>query len=169
MNTYYTKCHIKSLNMDFIEKVIAYLETNKGSGITGHSFNQDLSDCRRLISISVEQNKKGIAAKKKMIEELFMERSETKAMTTDTEYKCKDCAYWSTDGTDDIGECNEPEKNAKLADPNMLACDNFCPISTGDVVDCGEDEDWTTRIEIPYVIQKNACVNMVKECPYNAV
>lgn len=68
--------HIKSLNMDFIEKVTAYLEVNKGSGITGYSFNQDLSNCRRLISISVEQNKKGIAAKKKLVEEFFTERSE---------------------------------------------------------------------------------------------
>lgn len=66
-----TTLSIKSLNIDFIEKARDYLIQNEGKGIAGWSFNQDLDDCRRVITVAVEQNKKGIAAKKSLVEQLF--------------------------------------------------------------------------------------------------
>lgn len=71
-----TTLYIKSLNIDFINRVIEYCESNSGNGIASCSFSQDIEDCRRLISVSFEQNKKGIAAKKALVDELFNKKDE---------------------------------------------------------------------------------------------
>ncbi len=59
---------IRSLDNDFLEAVLEYCEekSNLSAG-----YNQDMADCRRVISVSCSQNKKGIAAKKVLIEKFF--------------------------------------------------------------------------------------------------
>lgn len=59
---------IRSLHNDFLEAVMEYC---KSTDDISASYNQDLEDCRRVISVSCSQNKKGIAAKKVLIEKFF--------------------------------------------------------------------------------------------------
>lgn len=59
---------IRSLNNDFLGAVMAYC---KETDDLAASYNQDMEDCRRVISVSCSGNKKGIAAKKKLIEKFF--------------------------------------------------------------------------------------------------
>lgn len=63
---------IYSLHNDFLESVMEYCEHEEDLFA---AYNQDLSDCRCVISVSCSQNKKGIAAKKKLIEKFFSETS----------------------------------------------------------------------------------------------
>ena len=60
--------HIRSLHNDFLESVIEYC---KAQPDLSAGYNQDEDDCRRSISVSCSANKKGIAAKKALIEKFF--------------------------------------------------------------------------------------------------
>lgn len=59
---------IRSLHNDFLEAVMEYC---KGADDLSAAYTQDREDCRRAISVSCSSNKKGIAAKKKLIEKFF--------------------------------------------------------------------------------------------------
>ena len=61
---------IRSLDNDFLEAVMEYCKSQPDLSA---GYNQDLDDCRRVISVSCSQNKKGIAAKKELIEKFFPE------------------------------------------------------------------------------------------------
>jgi hypothetical protein len=65
--------HIKSLNHDFLESVLMYCKTQPDLAA---GYNQDLEDCRCVVSVSCIQNKKGIAAKKTLIEKFFIPKKE---------------------------------------------------------------------------------------------
>lgn len=93
-----TTIKVLSLDVDFLERVVTYVRSTEG--FAGCSYNQDESDCRRAISIGVEQNKKGIAAKKRLVEEFFTERSEEEMA------KCSECCNWTEDeSTKGMGKC----------------------------------------------------------------
>ena len=82
---------ILSLHNDFLESVIEYCkkQTDLSAG-----YNQDEDDCRRVISVSCSSNKKGIAAKKKLIEKFFpvaVEPEETQGK------KCGTCYNYNPD------------------------------------------------------------------------
>jgi len=62
--------HIKSLDHNFLEAVMKFCEEHPDLSA---GYNQDLDDCRRVISVSCSQNKKGITAKKALIEKFFPE------------------------------------------------------------------------------------------------
>lgn|GEM_PF-1774511 len=64
-----TTMHVKSLNIDFLNQVQDYCSSLEGCSGTG--YNQDLQDCRRQLSISFLQNKKGLTAKKAIVERFF--------------------------------------------------------------------------------------------------
>ncbi len=59
---------VKSLEHNFLERVLQYCKEQPDLNA---SYNQDLEDCRRILSISCSQNKKGVAAKKALIEKFF--------------------------------------------------------------------------------------------------
>jgi hypothetical protein len=61
---------IRSLHKDFLESIFEYCESQPDLSA---GYNQDEDDCRRVISVSCSQNKKGMAAKKALIEKFFPE------------------------------------------------------------------------------------------------
>lgn len=65
--------HIRSLNNDFLESIMefCYLHPHLAA-----SFNQDLDDCRCVISVCCSPNKKGIAAKKELVDEFFNKKTD---------------------------------------------------------------------------------------------
>jgi len=66
-----TNLHIKSLNHEFLENIRLFCISDEGIGITGASYNADLEDCRRQLSITVEQNRKGINSKNIIVDKFF--------------------------------------------------------------------------------------------------
>lgn len=71
-----TNLHIYSLHNDFLGAVLEYCQN---ADDLSAGYNQDLDDCRRVISVSCSSNKKGIAAKKALVEKFF---SKTDSKTT---------------------------------------------------------------------------------------
>lgn len=76
--------HVYSLHQDFLEAVMEYCQATED---LGGQYNQDSEDCRRTISVSCSSNKKGIAAKKALIEEFFATTN-----TIHVEKNCRTCA-----------------------------------------------------------------------------
>jgi hypothetical protein len=81
------KCniHIKSLHNDFLESVIEYCKDHLDLSA---GYSQDIEDCRRVISIGCSSNKKGIAAKKALIEKFFPVQDDTSK-----KHCCGDCDF----------------------------------------------------------------------------
>lgn len=77
--------HIKSLDHNFLEAVMKFCEEHPDLSA---GYNQDLDDCRRVISVSCSQNKKGIMAKKALIEKFF---PETEAAPENKPDICNQC------------------------------------------------------------------------------
>ena len=66
---------IHSLDNDFMEAVIEFCEEYPDLGA---SYNADhMADCRRTLAINCSSNKKGIAAKRELIEKFFPEDKES--------------------------------------------------------------------------------------------
>lgn len=65
----YTHLSIQSIDWDWIESLRNYSITV--DGVTYAYYTQDLPDCRKVLSISFTQNKKGIAAKRNIIDKYF--------------------------------------------------------------------------------------------------
>ncbi|PNT91265.1 hypothetical protein [Clostridium thermosuccinogenes] len=109
---------IHSLDYELMEEIRQYCIDHPELGA---SYNADhLADCRRTLSICCSQNKKGIAAKKTLIEKFF---PETEAVP-DEEQKCRDCKNWgsSFDRNNDL-------KYARclVYDKAMHYLDDACP------------------------------------------
>lgn len=74
------KCTVYALSLDhdFCEHIIAYC---KEDPYLAAGYNQDRPDCRRTVSISCAANKKGVAAKKEVIETFFPDTVATPNLT----------------------------------------------------------------------------------------
>lgn len=62
-----------SLDHELMETIIAFCREHPELGA---SYNQDLDDCRRVVSVSCSANKKGMAAKKELVDKFFGEKEE---------------------------------------------------------------------------------------------
>lgn len=84
---------VRSLDNNFLEAVLEYCKNHSDLGA---SYNQDLADCRRNISVSCSANKKGIAAKRELIEKFFPVKNEDKPASTQACGKCN-AGHWYSD------------------------------------------------------------------------
>ena len=118
------KCtlQISSIDHDFCEAVIAYAQ---GHPDLGANYTQDRADCRRVVSVSCSQNKKGMAAKQELLDKFFPEEA---AMMPQEEEgpTCATCYHAAADGR--ICIAGEIEKRIRPTDP---ACNHYI----GTVVD----------------------------------
>ena len=72
---------IDSLDHGLMEEIRQYCIAHPGLGAR---YTADcMADCRRTLSVSCSQNKKGIAAKKELIEKFFPENKEEISLTSD--------------------------------------------------------------------------------------
>jgi hypothetical protein len=104
------------------------LEYCKGQIDLNASYNADhLADCRRTISVSCSSNKKGIAAKKALIERFFYEQKCRVCGCTDNN-ACEGGCYWVEDDL-----CSKCAENS---------CDEVdCPFNNSYNSCCFSDED----------------------------
>lgn len=111
---------IRSLHNEFLELVLEYC---KAQPDLNASYNQDLEDCRRVISVSCSPNKKGIAAKKALIEKFFpVDKVDEEQTETET---CEACVYGIDFGESvEYIKCQEG-KNNKDVKKSQPACKKF--------------------------------------------
>ena len=115
---------INSLDHDFMEDILQYCKDHPDLNA---SYNSDhLADCRRTLSISCSANKKGIGAKRELIEKFFPVKMEEKKR------QCVDCFHCRPA---DTGECHPAQHmcfNAShrvgaafYISESCIACENF--------------------------------------------
>lgn len=121
---------VRSLDHAFLESVLEYCKTDPE---LGGSYISDLSDCRRQISVACSSNKKGIAAKKALIEKFF---PAVEAIPDDDQSCCENC-NWSEDYGESVEyiKCAESGKR-KDVKKKQAACANYVPSN----VICNEPE-----------------------------
>jgi ParB family chromosome partitioning protein len=102
------KCTLRvySLDNEFCERVIEYARSHPELGA---SYNQDLSDCRRSISVSCSANKKGMVAKQELIDKFFPNPEIEQTIKSMTE-SCRD-------EETKVGICNK--ENYSMEDQKM--------------------------------------------------
>lgn len=120
------KCTLRvcSLDHDFCEAVIAFAKDHPDLGA---SYNQDCADCRRTVSVSCSQNKKGMAAKQELIDRFFSQKEDitteqpsASPITDELERVCGTCYHATSNGSICIE--SEPSKRIRRTDP---ACDEY--------------------------------------------
>jgi hypothetical protein len=141
---------INSLDNNFLESIIEYCKDHLD---VSAGYNADhLEDCRRTLSISCSSNKKGIAAKKALIEKFFPATEdmlkihnaitnnqkqeepapETGKQTIDKLWaifvKCEACSHFICDGSNMNGYGICDYKNRRMA-KNHEACANYVPVN----------------------------------------
>jgi len=117
------KCTLRvySLDHEFCESVIAFAKDHPELGA---SYNQDLSDCRRAVSVSCSGNKKGMAAKQELIDKFFPDQKEiADTMVENDDQVCGDCSKYDPPGCE-IGRC---ELNQMTVSAYRPACEDFDP------------------------------------------
>jgi hypothetical protein len=123
-----TGLDINSLDHNFLESVIEYCKEQPDIAA---GYNADhLADCRRTVSVSCSQNKKGIAAKKALVEKFFPKIAEVPDDRYENDgdcYYCENCIH-----SEDYGESVEYIKcaaGAKQKDvkKKQAACANYVP------------------------------------------
>jgi hypothetical protein len=128
------KCslHIHSLDHILCESILEYVESEPD--LTGGYLVDSKADCRKTVSISCSQNKKGMAAKKAFIERFFLPTKTAKkaypgtALVSEDEYgygseTCDECDYYS----ENESVCDTGDKKRKPVRAKDKACYNFCP------------------------------------------
>lgn len=105
---------INSLDNNFLEFIIEYCEEHPDLSA---GYNQDLADCRRTISISCSQNKKGIAAKKAIIEKFFTIKADPEVKEPAEKEWTPKCPYLSSIGQ----KCVNCSLHFKLIDKREFA------------------------------------------------
>jgi hypothetical protein len=115
-----TTLQVHSLHHDFNEAVIAFCREHPELSA---SYNQDCFDCRRSVSVSCSQNKKGMEAKQELINKFFPAITSTPDPTDDPDdYECDDCGY--CDNAKLLCTADDKPKKIRISDP---CCANFIP------------------------------------------
>jgi hypothetical protein len=134
---------INSLDNNFLESIIEYC---KGQPDVSAGYNADhLADCRRTLSISCSSNKKGIAAKKALIEKFFPKVEAVPDERYEADH-CEDCSHLIDDGTDLDGYAQCNYKHRRMAKDHE-ACAEFEAVQDAKLFDeqkcrvCGCTED----------------------------
>ena len=111
--------HIHSLDNTLMESIREYA---KGQPDVSAAYNADSqADCRRTLSVSCSGNKKGIAAKKALIDKFFP----VEVLENDNSYHCEDCKHSLEDeDSDKLIKC--PIKHT-IKSKKQIACDKFEP------------------------------------------
>ena len=152
------KCTLQviSLDHDFCEAVIAYAQKHPDLGA---NYTQDRADCRRVVSVSCSQNKKGMEAKQELIDKFFP--GEFIADPEDFQdpkeeeqgFTCETCYHAVAGGR--ICIAGEIEKRIRPIDP---ACDSYIrtvadeefPLIADLVEDLDEDDGEDDREDMLY-------------------
>jgi uncharacterized protein YlaN (UPF0358 family) len=118
---------VASLDHDFLESVIAFARNHPELGA---QYVQDWADCRRVVSISCSSNKKGMAAKRELIEKFFPSQEVTLDLADDPDITgqigkvtCENCANYDPTGKD-VGVCELTNKPVSRVRPAQ-DCDDF--------------------------------------------
>jgi hypothetical protein len=147
---------IRSLHNDFLEAVMEYC---KDQPDLSAGYNQDLEDCRRSISVSCSQNKKGIAAKKALIEKFFPQEQAVPDERFEEDC-CVDCTHCRPSGKRSghpfqykcFNASHRPGLEFYFSE-NSKSCENFeqavypecqiedCPFNDREGACCFADED----------------------------
>lgn len=141
--------NIYSLDVKFMTEVIAYAQNHTDLSAAYNADSQ--ADCRRTISVSCSGNKKGMAAKKELIDKFFPADAELDTEEgTPGEEICDNCGnYRST--TTDIGTCSLKKIAVSRIRP---ACDDYGP---GEV-DTGEEGlFFCTQDDCPFNDRECSC------------
>lgn len=163
-----TTLDILSLDWDKLKEIYTYASSLKGctSGATAfeNSFHAiDRPDCRKSLPIYFENNKKGRAAKKAIIEKYFMAQKEEEESTAD---HCEDCMH-SIEDEESLAwiKCS---KRHSFVTKKQSACDRFEPRTADYCEDCAfsVDEDESEgymhclkKSLYPYVFKKQEACN----------
>jgi hypothetical protein len=136
-----------------MESIIAFCQKHPDLGA---SYNQDLDDCRRVVSVSCTANKKGMEAKKELVGRLF---GEAKEDSDEIDGTCANCEYGI-----DYGESvlyikyseSGKEKDVKKND----SCHNYTPVE--------DDTDWEPKGDLEGQLAEHLDAVDKKEnvCPY---
>ena len=116
---------INSLDHDLMEEILKFCSDHPDLNA---SYNADhLADCRRTLSISCSSNKKGMAAKKELIDKFFSEKKsdpidQINKMWKDF-MKCGACNHAIDYG--ESAEYRKCELKKRRVSINQVACDNF--------------------------------------------
>lgn len=118
------KCTLRvySIDHEFCENVIEFAQNHPELSA---SYNQDLSDCRRAVSVSCSGNKKGMVAKQELIDKFFPVQDATPDETFEHEAEsiCGNCENYDPTG-EDLGICELTNKSVSRVRPG---CDDFDP------------------------------------------
>lgn len=114
--------NIYSLDVKFMTEIIAYAQSHPDLSAAYNADSQ--ADCRRTISVSCSGNKKGMAAKKELIDKFFpadvgLDTEED----TPGEEICDNCGYYKS-ATADVGNCTLKKIAVSRVRP---ACDDCGP------------------------------------------
>jgi len=139
--------HIRSLHNDFLESVLEYCKSQPDLSA---AYNQDLDDCRRVISVSGSTNKKGMAAKKALVEKFFNGSGKEEVQEEPakekidklwaTFVKCEACIHIIDEG-DSVEYCKCTKKRGHVK-REQTACDKFEGLEVKEVkeVNCNINE-----------------------------
>ena len=113
---------IYSLDHDLMESIIAFAAEHTDLSA---AYNQDSqADCRRTVSVSCSGNRKGMTAKKELIDKFFPSQEATPDLTDEQDDQvCGDCSKYDPPGCD-IGRC---ELNQMTVSAYRPACEDFGP------------------------------------------
>jgi len=149
------KCTLRiySLDHDFCESVIEFARNHPELSA---SYNQDSSDCRRVVSISCSQNKAGMAAKQELIDKFFPEQEvgSDQAYEPSAEEICDNCGNYKSGGPE-VGRCVKKKIVVSRVHP---ACEDYGP---GDV-DLGEGDPVPGAME-----EEGLFFCSEDDCPFN--
>lgn len=109
--------HIWSLDHELMESIKTFCREHPELGA---SYNQDLDDCRRILSISCSANKKGMAAKKELVDKFFGDKQPEEIYQG--EY-CTSCASCLDEG--ESVEYRKCTKKRSFVTIKQKACDKF--------------------------------------------
>jgi Protein of unknown function (DUF3102). len=123
-----TTLSIISLDMNFLYTIYEYARSQPG--ISGSSkwpnvfHGLDKEDCRKSMPLYFENNKKGKAAKKSIIDKFFKELQQEKL---DSCKKCFECTSYLKEGENlPYGKCTE---RRSIVTNQQMACDAFNPVN----------------------------------------
>ncbi len=118
---------INSLDHDFMEDILEYCKDHPDLNA---SYNSDhLADCRRTLSISCSANKKGMAAKRELIDKFFSVKKDGE-QTNESVSICIEDPNWDDKWSKSSDEKEYPSCNK-----------NVCPFNSTTGECCFEDEE----------------------------
>jgi hypothetical protein len=160
---------IYSLDHQLMEEIIAFCKDHPELGASYNADSQ--ADCRRTVSVNCSSNKKGIAAKKALIEKFFP-AADNSQVDIQVIHTCKDCIKaLDNDGLPGYLYCKfkstrvhqDHEACAQFAQPVDNKCGQYeCPFNDYDGGCCFADEDPESdgyQSDVVSAVKEHGCNN----------